>query len=598
MTQQSVLVDKSQASRTDVQSLKKLWALCGRKQWQMGFGIVCRLAQSMSLGVCFAGLIWVVTRLMTGEDASFLMLLQICGLVGLSLVGQMFFGYLSVRFCWLTSYEITSDLRLSVLDHLRHLPMGFHLSKHQGDLVTTLTSDMNMIESFLSDSLPKIAQALGLPLVVFLYLLTQDWLFAICAFSSVVLAVPIFLWASRRLSVIGIERQDAQAEAAVRLIEYVQGMAVVKSFNRIAQGQESFKAALDDFRNVSIQLVLKLTVPLMSVQLVTLLGIPFVILVAGQRFVEGGVAAGTIVATLVLLFSIYTPLQMLVSVMEIARIADASLSRLERVLDSQPLEVSDIGQKPQGFEVVFDKVSFDYDKGATVLKEVSFVVPERTLTAIVGPSGAGKSTVLNLIPRFWEACEGRVLIGGVDIRQMTPQTLNGLVTMVFQDVYLFSGTLRDNIRFGKKDATDAEVVEAAQAAQAHHFIDALPDGYDTMVGEGGVNLSGGERQRLSIARAILKDAPIVLLDEATAAVDPTTEKSLRIALAKLSAGKTMIVVAHNLSTIQAADQIVVLEKGQIVECGRHVDLQTTGGLYSRFWALRCQATEWKLGNSG
>lgn len=230
-----------------------------------------------------------------------------------------------------------------------------------------------------------------------------------------------------------------------------------------------------------------------------------------------------------------------------------------------------------------------------MLHDISFTVPERSMTAIVGPSGSGKSTILNLIPRFWDAGRGQITIGGADVARIGEAGLSDLVSVVFQQVYLFSGTIRDNIALGKPGATEAEIEQAARAAQAHDFIARLPRGYDTEVGEGGTALSGGERQRVSIARAILKDAPIVLMDEATAAIDPSNERAIQTALARLVQGRTLIVVAHKLSTIRSADQILVLDRGRIVERGRHADLLAQQGLYARLCSHRARASGWQLG---
>jgi ATP-binding cassette subfamily B protein len=275
--------------------------------------------------------------------------------------------------------------------------------------------------------------------------------------------------------------------------------------------------------------------------------------------------------------------------------ADASLTRMDRLLMAEPLPLCPAPRDPEGFAIRFDGVDFGYTQGRSALRDVSFDVPERSMTAIVGPSGAGKSTILNLLPRFWDVDDGAITIGGVDLRDVESGRLNELITVVFQDVYLFSGTIFDNIAFGRKGASPEDVEAAARAAQAHDFIMAMPEGYRTKVGEGGASLSGGERQRISIARAILKDAPIVLLDEATAAIDPTNERAIQIALKALVADKTLIVVAHRLSTIRAADRILVLDGGRVVECGHHETLVGAGGLYDHLWRHWTQAAEWRIG---
>jgi len=315
----------------------------------------------------------------------------------------------------------------------------------------------------------------------------------------------------------------------------------------------------------------------------------------GLRLSAGAIDPATAVAALVLLFALYGPLVNLVAVMETTRLADASLTRMDRVLEAVPLPQPVSPRAAQGFHVTFDHVRFGYRPGDVVLQDISFEAPPRSMTAIVGPSGSGKSTILNLLARFWDVDQGSIRVGGVDVRELAADALHDLVSVVFQDVYLFSGTIYDNIAFGRKGATAAEVEAAARAAQAHDFIMALPAGYATRVGEAGANLSGGERQRLSIARAILKNAPIVLLDEITASIDPSNQRAIQAALQALVADKTVIVVAHRLSTIRNADQILVVEAGRLVERGRHDALLDAGGLYARLWQSWSAAALWRLG---
>lgn len=578
-------------SRSDLESLKRAWHLAGPLKGRVARGVLFRFLQSMMLGLSFGVVVWVVTGLAEGRALTAAWIWQAGGLMALSLLGQILFGYISVRASWLSSYEVAGHLRLRILEKLRHLPIGFHQARHRGDTVTVLTSDMQMLESFFSDGLPRIAQALGLPVAIFLVLLSRDWVVALTTAASVLVALPVFVGTSRQLSKLGIQRQDMQAEAGARMIEFVQGMGVIRAFNQVAQGQESFRKAIEDFRDISIRMVVQLTLPMALFGMIIMLGAPLVIWVVGGRL--DTMETGTAITALLLLFSMYAPLLALLGVMEAVRMADASLIRMDRILSSPDLpEIADA--MPSGFEVRFENVGFGYRPGKQVLHDTSFTVPERSMIAIVGPSGSGKSTILNLIPRFWDAGSGRITIGGADVARIGEAGLSDLVTVVFQDVYLFSGTIRDNIAVGKPGATEAEIEEAARAAQAHEFISRLPKGYDTEVGEGGNALSGGERQRISIARAILKDAPIVLMDEATAAIDPTNERAIQTALARLVEGRTLIVVAHKLSTIQSADQILVLDEGQIVERGKHTALLGQGGLYARLWNHRTKAANWTL----
>lgn len=581
--------------RSDLASLKRVWVLAGPLRSKVLASVIYRFMQSFSLGLAFGVTIMVISRLVKGEEMTFSWARQVTGLMALSLSGQLVFGYLSSMRSWLSSYKLASHMRLGMLNHLRNLPLGFHLSRNKGDTVTVLTTDMQMLESFMSDALLRIAQAFGLPVAVLGFLFYQDWAVGLSALVSILAGIPVYLATSRWLARLGIQRQDMQAEAAARMIEYVQGISVIRAFNRIGKGQESFRAGLKAFRDISIRMVAQLSTPFVVFSAIIMLGVPLVILTSGIRYADGAIDVSTVITALVLVFSIYTPIVGLVGVMELTRMADASLTRMDRVLQASPLPKAQHPQKPNGFGIHFENVHFGYNKEREVLKGLTFNVPENSMTAIVGLSGAGKSTVLNLLPRFWDVTSGCITIGGTDIRSMQEDDLSDLITVVFQDVYLFSGSVFDNIAFGRKGADRDDVIEAAKSAQAHQFIMELPLGYDTKVNEGGLSLSGGQRQRISIARAILKDAPIVLLDEATAALDPSNERALQTALGALVQDKTLIVVAHRLSTIQSADQILVLDDGIICEKGRHEDLADTGGLYSRLWQHWTTAAKWRIG---
>lgn len=580
--------------RSDLESIVRAWNLAGPQKARVARGIVFKLLQSMTLGASFALVIWAVAGLYSGRELTTAWILQITGLMACSLAGQLLFGWLSARDSWLASYEVAGYLRLQMLDHLRRLPLGFHQARHRGDTVTVLTSDMQMLEAFFADGLPRIAQALGLPFAVFIVLLLQDWRIGLVAVLSIFVALPVFVVTSRHLSQLGLKRQDIQAEAGARMIEYVQGMGVIRAFNRLRNGQEDFRKAIDDFCDISIAMVLQLTAPMAVFAMIVMLGFPLVVWFTGILLGAGEIPPVTALTVLVLVMSLYSPLMALLGVMEAVRMADASLIRLDRLLTAEPLPVASNPEKANGFELRFETASFSYPGADRLFHDLSFTVPECTMTAIVGPSGAGKSTILNLIARFWDVTSGKVTIGGANVAKLGEEDLASLVTVVFQDVYLFAGSIRDNIAIGRPDASQADIEAAARSAQAHDFIMALPAGYYTEVGEGGASLSGGERQRVSIARSILKDAPIVLLDEATSAIDPTNERALQLALARLVEGRTLIVVAHRLATIQAADQIIVLEDGKMAECGKHDMLLAQGGVYARLWDHRARALGWQI----
>ena len=574
--------------------LRRLWQISGPHRRRVLWGLVFTLARSMCLGASFGVVIWVISEIAEHGTLSSGQTTAAVAVVVASLAGQLIFGYLAVSRLWTSSFTMTGDIRLTMLDHLRTLPMGFHRNRTQGDTVAAFTSDMQFMETFLSDGLAKFFEAVGLPLVALVALATIDLPLALATSVSIVVSIPVFMWANRRFGTLGLQRQDQQAGATSRVLEYVQGIAVIKAFHHDAQDHGTLRTAIDDFRDLSLRMVTRLAPLFTAFGLVLQLGTPLVI-AAGTYWLFGGrIEPATLLIFLVLLLNVYSPLLRLIGAMELTRMAVASLTRITRITEADPQPEPGHGRVPADASVELDNVTFGYQPGVPVLDGVSLRVPARSMTAIVGPSGSGKSTMLHLVARFWDVHSGEIRIGGVPVTEMTTETLYSQVSFVFQDVYLFAGTVFDNIAFGQPDATAAQVEAAARQAQAHDFITALPDGYATHVGEGGATLSGGERQRISIARAILKDAPIVLLDEATAAIDPTNEKLIQKALAELVADKTLLVVAHRLGTIRNADQIAVLDSGTIADTGTHDELLARNGLYTRLWQDRQRAHGWRL----
>ncbi|MDA5558706.1 ABC transporter ATP-binding protein [Shimia sp. MMG029] len=575
----------------EISTLLRVWKLAGDLRRPLALAISFRFAQSFALGLAYATAIWVVTGLISGDEMTTKWAAQISALMAISLAGQLIFSFLSVSRAWDASFQIGKHLRLELLAHLARLPMGFHLSRHKGDSLTLLTADIAMIEGFLSDGLAKVIQALSLPFMALIFMGARDWVLGLAMFASICTAIPVSIYLRHRFGNFGLQRQTVQAEAGGVMVEYMQGIDVIRSYNQVAEGQSRFRAGLDKFRAVSIQMVVTLVVPMLSFAAVIMLGMPLLVAVAGLRLSATPEADLTI--ALVLMFSVYGPLIGLVSVVERIRIAEASLDRLEDVLLAKPLPVLTPTHDPSDSAITLEKVGFAYAPDAPVLKEISFTAPPRSMTAIVGPSGSGKSTILNLVARFWDVTEGILSIGGADVRHIPSDKHRDLVSMVFQDVYLFGGTIRDNIAAGREGATQVQIESAARKAQAHDFISNLPQGYDTEVGEGGAHLSGGEQQRVSIARAILKDAPIILLDEATAALDPSNDLAIQRALAALVSEKTLIIVAHKLTTIRAADQILVLDQGSIAERGNHDRLIAKGGLYAKMIDRKTKAANWR-----
>jgi ATP-binding cassette, subfamily B, bacterial IrtB/YbtQ len=581
--------------RSDLAAFRRLWRLTASHRGTVLFGMACRLLQAIALAFAITLAIATVAEIAEGAPADGGRAAWVAGLMGIALVLQVVFAVLATNACWTASHRIAGHLRLAMLHRLRDLPMDFHRTQQRGDAVAAMTSDMLSLEVFIADGLPRLAYAVGLPVTLFCLLLRADGQASLIVVVFLACALPILLWSSWRLAELAAGRQDDHAAAAGRVVEYVHGMKVIRAFNRIADGHSTFRQALDRLHDASVAMVAALTVPVIAFGAVVMLGLPVLVIHLGYRHGEGAMAIDTLVTVLGLGAALYPPVLSLVALMETTRLADASLARMERIFAAASLPESKEPAAPRGFDIAFRNVGFSYAEGKAALRGVSFTVPERSMLAIVGPSGAGKSTILNLLLRFWDVGEGHITLGGIDLRDMSHATLAAQVAVVFQDIYLFSGSIHEAIAEGRPGASRADVERAAGLAQAHGFIMDLPQGYETLVGEAGAQLSGGERQRIAIARAILKDAPIVLLDEATAAIDPSNERAIQIALGQLVANRTLVVVAHRLSTIRSADQILVMDEGSVCEHGSFETLLERGGLFARLWNQRAKAARWQVG---
>ncbi|MEM9613017.1 MAG: ABC transporter ATP-binding protein [Actinomycetota bacterium] len=573
--------------------MRTVWHLAGDRRRVLARSIGWKAAQATAQAIPVGVIVLIIDRVRTDELSSSDIGWS-TAVIGVCVVAQWIFGYLANRSSWVATFRMFGDVRVRGLDHLRRVPMGFHDQHRSGDTLTALTQDVGTVESFTHEPFQQMIGAFTAPIVVFVILVVQDVPMALATLASVVVAYPVFIWTNRLFARLGKRRQELQAEASSRMVEYVQGLPVIRAFRLTGERLDRFRIALDDFRAANLELVLKITPLGMAFAAVVMLGVPCVLFFGTLWLFDGTIDAGTLIVFAVLVLRVYEPLLVAATHFEGMRITDASLSRVARVFDEPVQPVPTEPAHVEGADVTFEAVTFGYDADQPVLSDVSFTAEQGTMTAIVGPSGAGKSTVLNLIARFWDPQSGAVRIGGADVRELTAEQLFDAVTVVFQDVYLFPGTIGDNIAFGSPHAEQADIERAARAARAHDFVTALPDGYATTVEEAGGNLSGGERQRIAIARAILKDTPIVLLDEATSAIDPTNERLVQAALGELVTGKTLIVVAHRLSTIRSADHILVLDGGHAVAGGTHENLLAEEGLYARLWSERRRAANWRL----
>ncbi|MBE7385549.1 MAG: ABC transporter ATP-binding protein [Leptolyngbya sp. SIO1E4] len=506
-------------------------------------------------------------------------------------LAQIGFGYRANTQAYALTIAVQTRLRVFLADYLRRLPLGFFTQHDTGTIDALFTTNLMYLEPH--HVLESLINAVVTPLLIFAVMLVYDWRLALVLASSVLLALLALRYAEQVFARVWRVQAAARVQANARMVEYIQGISVVRAFNLAGDRLQQFRTGLRQYRTASLNTATEIVPALILFLSVLELGFALLLVVGAAFFVNGSLTGDRFLFFMVLGLAFYIPLMAMADMLELYRIMQNCVRNLNEFLQAPLLPSASTPQLLRDTAIEFQNVSFSYG-GDTVLDQVSFKIPPGSMTALVGPSGSGKTTITNLIARFWDVNAGAVTLGGVDVRQIPTNTLLSQMTMVFQDVYLFNDTIFENIRFGNPDATEAQVMAAAQAAQCHGFITRLPEGYQTMVGEGGATLSGGEKQRISIARAILKDAPIVLLDEATASIDPENERLIQQAIQALSAQKTLIVIAHRLTTIAAADQILVLDQGRVVEQGQHPVLIDQGGLYARLWDVKARSHGWKI----
>ncbi|MFT4080864.1 ABC transporter ATP-binding protein [Rhodomicrobium sp.] len=530
--------------------------------------------------------VWAVYRLVCEIIAGSLAWSSVLGYAAASLLAVLL-GFAAMGFALALSHIVAFDaiyrLRLGVARHMARLPLGYFADRPSGDAKKLVIDEPEKLELIVAHGVPEGVSALATWLAVSIWLFAVDWRMALAAIVvtpvSFVLIVTAMTRGGRRAGAY----QAAQQRMNAAIVDYLAGMGVVKIFNRAGESFAATSEAVKNYAKIETEWArdyLPLGGTFFSL---VLANIVFILPVGLFLMASGSLDLPTLVFFIILGANYSQPLLKLFNQFhELAHISMGS-TLVAEILDTAPQADRRDGPKPTGHDVAFEAVRFGYGKH-DVLHGISFTARAGTVTALVGPSGGGKSTIAGLVPRFWDVRSGRVTVGGVDVRDMSLDDLMDTVAFVFQNTFLFSDTIAANIRFGNPGATDTEVEAAAKAARAHEFITALPDGYATRLGAKGTTLSGGERQRIAIARAILKDAPIIVLDEATAFADPDNEAAIQEAIEALTVGRTLIIVAHRLHTISAADAIVVVDRGCVAETGQHENLVAQDGLYARLWA--------------
>lgn len=574
--------------------IRRVLRLSGNLSKRIWGSFICGFLESMFGLLPIAAVFLVLIELQNGQPITGQTWGIVIGLIAGGLILRMIFKYLVYRLQSTAGFEFVARERIALGDRLRNVPMGFFHDNSVGDITATVTTDLNFLENYSMHILDKVTTGVLSMIVMAGCILAFDWRIGLIFVAGILLSFPIYSHMQKKGKALSAKRQKIQSETVAATLEYVQGISVVKSFNMCDKNLSDIEDAYESNAAASYGVERVFTPLNMTYSMVFRISACMIMLCAGILAVGGDLSFANLAVILIASFTIFNPIEVMGQMTTMIRTMDAALDRVERIKQAKKIDENGRDIPLDSFDIGFEHVSFAYENGNPILKDVSFSIPQGSMTAIVGPSGGGKTTITRLIARFWDVQEGSITIGGHDVKEFTCDSLLKNMSMVFQNVYLFHDTIENNIKFGCPDATHEQVVEAAKKACCHDFISALPQGYDTVIGEGGSTLSGGEKQRISIARAMLKDAPIILLDEATASVDPENEVHLQQAISALVKNKTLIVIAHRLSTIRDADQILVVDNGKIVEKGVHAELIQQKGIYQKFWNIRQKARNWKL----
>ena len=492
-------------------------------------------------------------------------------------------------------YNASAFMRIKIAEHLRYLPMGYFNSNSIGEIASVTTNTMEVLGDVASRVVMLTMQGILETTMIICMILIFD---VRIGFISVV-GVIVFFIINSMMQKAGKKDSEQKVQCDTELVnqimEYVQGISEVKSYNLLGKQAKRLNDANDACAKINTKMEL-VFVPYHFFQgIVTKITGTIIIICCAAFYINGTMNSVYAIGMTIASFMLFSSLETAGNYSSLLHVVSVCVDKANDILALNTMDIEGREIEPKSHDIQLDHVSFSYDK-RKIIDDVSMSIPEKTTTAIVGPSGGGKSTLCNLIARFWDVDEGEVNLGGINVKDYSMNSLMNNFAFVFQRVYLFADTIENNIKFGNQEATHEQVVMAAKKACCHEFISQLPDGYNTVIGEGGATLSGGEKQRISIARAIMKDAPIIILDEATANVDPENEKELIEAIDALTKEKTIIMIAHRLKTVRNADQIVVIDKGRIVQQGTHNQLMKQEGIYKRFVDSREQAVSWKLAN--
>lgn len=564
--------------------ISRMLRLSGRYKKRIQLAFVCafveQILSKMPIFFAFLVLAGFASGTMSGARCLAVGAILVCVVVLQAVV-----HYASDRLQSAAGYMIFADQRIALADHLRRLPMGYFTAGNIGKISSVLSSDMVFVEEVAMSTIANMMSYLLSAGVLMVFMFWLDWRLGLIALAVTLLANVV----ARRMNAVSLKEAAARQEQGERLtdavLSFVEGIGVIKSYNLLGAQSVALTENFVRSRDVNAAFERRMTPWTTGLSILYGAGIAAIFGLAVYLEQTGALSLAYLLGVLLFVFDLFGPLKALYGEATRLTVMNAALDRTCDVLVETELPDTGTAHLPEttaGDEIVFENVSFSYDGKNDVLHNISFAMPLHTMTALVGPSGGGKSTVANLLARFWDVGTGCVKIRGVDIRDVPLAELMDQISMVFQRVYLFQDTIYNNIAMGRPDASEEEVFQAAKKARCYDFVTALPDGFQTIVGEGGATLSGGERQRIAIARCILKDAPIVILDEATASVDVDNERYIQEAISELVRGKTLLVIAHRLHTIRDADQILVVAGGRIAQRGDHASLSDQPGIYQDF----------------
>lgn len=573
--------------------LNKFFDFCGsvnKKKFQISIvlGVIQAVCEAMKIPAIMIVLMDITDNTLSSKTV-FLSL----AIMFVSITVDFFVRKKSAMLQTEAGYNAAANKRIEIAQHLRYLPMGYFNKNSLGSITSVATNTMENLGDVATRVVMMSTQGILNTALIIVMLLCFDFRIGLIAAAGVILFFVVNSLLQKAGDKLSAEKVESDQKLVSEIMEYVQGIAEVKSYNLFGKQTKKLNKAIDN--NVKVNTEMEFAfIPYMTIQnIITKLTGAVMMFFSVLLYLNGSMSLMICIGMTICAFMLYSSLEQAGSYSALLRTIDICIDKAQKILDLDTMDIDGKDIIPQNYDIDVNNIEFSYDK-RKIIDGISLHIPQKTTTAVVGPSGGGKSTLCNLISRFWDVDGGNIRLGGIDVREYSMDSLMKNFSFVFQNVYLFADTIANNIAFGRENATREEIVTAAKKACCHDFIMSLPDGYDTVIGEGGASISGGEKQRISIARAIMKNAPIIILDEATANVDPENEKELVEAIDALTKEKTIIMIAHRLKTVRNADQIVVVDSGKIAQLGTHTQLMQEGGIYKNFVNARQQAAAWKI----